>query len=189
MEKFVPTVRVHLNKLLEVGIELPSDILAYLVLFKFPPSLKSMQSQIMHGVGTITVEYVLNHLTQHKNEIKATKEEATSKSEISLYNRDYPRCTNCVHNDKVRNHKREECWSEFPHLRPANPKTKRPGKKTEEEVAHFFSLFCGSTHSDSLGPNSFVLDSGCSVHLLNDRQYFSDISTDECTDKIKTGKP
>lgn len=88
IKKFVTTVRVHLNKLSEVGIELPLDILAYLVLFKFPPSLKPMQSQIMHGSQTITVDYVLNHVIQHKNEVRATKED--SKTDLSLVNISYP---------------------------------------------------------------------------------------------------
>lgn len=186
IEKFVTTVRIHLNKLSEVGIKLPSDILAYLVLFKFPSSLKTMQSQIMHGSQVITVDYVLNHLIQHKNKVRATKEE--SKTDLSLVNISYPRCTNGIHNKRVKNHKREQCWAEFPHLRPVNQKGKKVEKK-EDNLAQFFTFFCGANTVSSLNKSSFILDSGCSVHLLNSRQHFSQLTTLDGSEHIKTGKP
>lgn len=141
IHRFVTTVKIHLNKLMEVGIELPTDILAYLVLFKFPPSLKSIQSQIMHGVHSITANYVLNHLIQHKNETWATKEE--SKADISLLNVNILRCTNGVHSETVRNHFQEQCWAEFPHLRPSHQKKERKQKerKRKKRLRTLFLVF------------------------------------------------
>lgn len=65
IDGFVTAVKQHLSKLEEVGIDLPSDILSYLILFKLPDSLKSIQSQIMHSGIDLSVNLVLNHLVQH----------------------------------------------------------------------------------------------------------------------------
>lgn len=67
IKAFVTTVKIYLKKMTEVGIELPSNIIAYLVLFKFPSSMQHMKSQIMHSTTEMKVDVVLNHLIQHKN--------------------------------------------------------------------------------------------------------------------------
>lgn len=189
IHRFVTTVKIHLNKLMEVGIELPTDILAYLVLFKFPPSLKSIQSQIMHGVHSITANYVLNHLIKHKNETWATKEE--SKADISLLNVNILRCTNGVHSETVRNHFQEQCWAEFPHLRPSHQKRKenRKNERERKDYAHFFSFFGGTDFAGPLNRSSIILDSGCSVHLLNSKSLFRVLEEEDGSESIKTGKP
>lgn len=51
----------------DVGIELPKDILAYLLLFKFPPVLENLKQQIMHVEKSLMVNVVFNHLIQYNN--------------------------------------------------------------------------------------------------------------------------
>ncbi|KNZ61861.1 hypothetical protein VP01_13494g1, partial [Puccinia sorghi] len=65
-------------------IDLPQDILAYLVLFNFPASLKPLKRQIMHSDKDLKVEFVCNHLTQFNNEAKAETRE-TAPTEAALY--------------------------------------------------------------------------------------------------------
>lgn len=74
IDAFVTSVKVYLKKMTKVGIELPSDIVAYLVLFKFPASMQNMKSQIMHATTEMKINLVLNHLIQHKNEVIAQED-------------------------------------------------------------------------------------------------------------------
>lgn len=67
IDTFIKTIKIYLKNMTKVGIELPSDIIAYLVLFKFPSLMQHMKSQIMHSTTDMKVDVVLNHLIQHKN--------------------------------------------------------------------------------------------------------------------------
>lgn len=67
-----------------VGIELPKDILAYLVLFKFPPSLENLKQKIMHVEKLITIDVVYNHLIQYDNKQKAQQKAPKTTSTLSL---------------------------------------------------------------------------------------------------------
>ncbi|KAH9447599.1 hypothetical protein Pst134EB_021612 [Puccinia striiformis f. sp. tritici] len=48
LEVFVTDMRVAIKKLVKIGIDLPQDILAYLILFKLPDTLQLLKQQIMH---------------------------------------------------------------------------------------------------------------------------------------------
>lgn len=123
---FVTAVKVYLKKMSEVGIDLPSDIVAYLVLFKFPSSMQAMKSQIMHSTPDMKIDTVLNHLIQHKNEAMAQAENVEPMN-IALYRG--PRCENGKHNPAVTSQPASSCWFEFPKLKPANSHNR--GKKRE----------------------------------------------------------
>ncbi|KNZ52978.1 hypothetical protein VP01_337g5 [Puccinia sorghi] len=49
VETFVTDIKVAIKKLVDVGIDLPQDILAYLVLFKLLSSMQTLKHQIMHS--------------------------------------------------------------------------------------------------------------------------------------------
>lgn len=78
IDGFVTNVKLHLGKLDKVGIELPGDILSYLILFKLPESLNSIRSQIMHSGADLSVNFILNHLVQHRNEVQSKAQESTA---------------------------------------------------------------------------------------------------------------
>jgi hypothetical protein len=84
VESFVMEVKVSIKKLVDVGIDLPQDILAYLLLFKFPDSLQSLKQQIMHSDKDLLVEFVCNHLNQFNNENKAEFKESSSTTHAAL---------------------------------------------------------------------------------------------------------
>lgn len=117
IEVFVTAVKVYLKKISEVGIELPSDIVAYLVLFKFPSNMQAMKSQIMHSTSNMKIDTVLNHLIQHKNKAMAQSENVEP-TNIALYRG--PRCENGKHNPAVNSHPASSCWFKFPKLKPSN---------------------------------------------------------------------
>lgn len=64
VDGFVTKMRKAINRMTNVGIKLPKDILAYLILFKFPPPLENLKQQIMHVERLVTVDVVFNHLIQ-----------------------------------------------------------------------------------------------------------------------------
>jgi hypothetical protein len=83
LETFITKVRVAIKKLVDVGIDLPKDVLAYLILFKFPDLLNNLKRQIMHSDKDLTAEFVCNHLTQFNNESRA-KSKDTNLNEAAL---------------------------------------------------------------------------------------------------------
>lgn len=146
IEAFVTSIKVYLKKMAEVGIDLPLDIVAYLVLFKFPSTMQAMKSQIMHSTCDMKIDTVLNHLIQHKNEAMAQAKNVEP-TNIALYRG--PRCENGKHNPAVTSHPASSCWFEFPELKP--PNTHNRGKKTKSKTsneAHFYSFFCGKGSLD-----------------------------------------
>ncbi|KNZ44817.1 hypothetical protein VP01_8797g1, partial [Puccinia sorghi] len=59
VENFVTNVKVAIKIMVDVGIDLPQDILLYLVLIKFPTSLQILKRQIMHSDKELSVEFNL----------------------------------------------------------------------------------------------------------------------------------
>ncbi|KNZ51184.1 hypothetical protein VP01_4057g3 [Puccinia sorghi] len=84
VDSFITKVQVSIKKMIDVGFNLPQDILAYLVLFKFPASLQLLKRQIMHSDKDLKVEFVCNHLTQLNNKAKAKTRES-GPSEAASY--------------------------------------------------------------------------------------------------------
>ncbi|KAI7943587.1 hypothetical protein MJO28_011115 [Puccinia striiformis f. sp. tritici] len=84
LEVFVTDMRVAIKKLVKIGIDLPQDILAYLILFKLPDTLQLLKQQIMHFDKSLTVQLVCNHLTQFSNKNKADVREHSSSTQAAL---------------------------------------------------------------------------------------------------------
>lgn len=142
IDAFVTSIKVYLKKLTEVGIELPSDIIAYLILFKFPSSMQNMKTQIMHATTEMKIEVVLNHLIQHKKEVIA-QDDCAEPINVALYRG--PWCENSKHNPAVTSHPANLCWYEFAELKPSNlhNRGKKSKSKATVDEAHFYSFFCG----------------------------------------------
>ncbi|PLW55558.1 hypothetical protein PCANC_02162 [Puccinia coronata f. sp. avenae] len=131
VEAFVTGIKVAIKKLVDVGIDLPQDILVYLVLFKFPTSMHNLKQQIMHSDKELNVKFVCNHLIQFNNESRAeTKETSSSTTEAALFSQKGKqsksvgtgptqtapkRCKDGYHNPKQdQYHTSDDCW----HLHP-----------------------------------------------------------------------
>ncbi|KNZ46945.1 hypothetical protein VP01_680g6 [Puccinia sorghi] len=210
IDSFITEVRVSIKKMIDVGIDLPQDILAYLVLFKFPSSLQLLKRQIMHSDKDLKVEFVCNHLTQFNNESKAETREAGSSTDAALYagknerfNRSMrasttsgvnskkdSRCTEGYHNPRQdNNHNSDSCWHLHPNKAPdwwRESQEKWKANKDKKEVNYYMSLV--SLWINNGDPKSrIILDSGASAHIFNDKRYFSNLELKDC-DTIKTGK-
>ncbi|KNZ48274.1 hypothetical protein VP01_5782g2 [Puccinia sorghi] len=182
VETFVTDVKVTIKKMVHVGIDLPQDILAYLVLFKFPPSMQILKRQIMHLDKELNVEF-RRHYSRARTRKKPGNKQNNNLSK---------RCRNGYHNPKQDvNHNSESCWHLHPEKAPewwresqAQWKASKEAKDKSEN--YFISLL---TLWVELGdPKSrIILDSGASGHIFNDLKFFNDIKMGEF-DSIKTGK-
>lgn len=207
IESFITDVRILIKKMIDVGIDLPQDILAYLILFKFPNSLHYLKLQIMHSDKTLNVEFVCNHLTQFNNESKAESKDSPL-SEAALYsgknekfnrsmrlsksnqNQKGSRCIDGFHNPKQdSNHSSDLCWHLHPDKAPEwwrEGQEKWKSNKDKNHVNYYLSLVTlWINHGDP--KSKIILDSGASAHIFNDERYFSKLELQDL-DSIKTGK-
>ncbi|KNZ59842.1 hypothetical protein VP01_1653g4 [Puccinia sorghi] len=68
VQEFITQVKTSISCLHEVGIDLPKDIIAYLILHKLPASMTNISQQITHSDKTITAKLVLDHLLLYAND-------------------------------------------------------------------------------------------------------------------------
>ncbi|KNZ48282.1 hypothetical protein VP01_577g8 [Puccinia sorghi] len=205
VESFVTDIKVSIKKLVDVGIELPQDILAYLVLFKFPNSLQTLKRQIMHSDKELSVEFVCNHLIQFNNESRAEiKETSGSNPEAALFSnrgrndknsgKDKPnapkRCKSGYHNPKQdANHSADNCWHLHPEIAPdwwKESQAQWKAGKGKEKESYYLALLTRWIESGN-PKDRIVLDTGASAHIFNDEKFFLNIKRGDF-DVIKTGK-
>ncbi|KNZ59752.1 hypothetical protein VP01_166g14 [Puccinia sorghi] len=207
VETFVTDIKVAIKKLVDVGIDLPQDILAYLVLFKFPNSLQTLKHQIMHSDKELDVQFVCNHLIQFSNEAKveSTKSNSTT-TDAALFSTKgkgnksqgndrgnnsssgSKRCKSGYHNPRQdANHSSENCW----HLHPDKApewwrESQAQWKASKDKENYFMSLL--TLWVESGDPRSrIILDSGASAHIFNDSRFFDHLEIGSFN-TIKTGK-
>ncbi|KNZ49413.1 hypothetical protein VP01_5024g1, partial [Puccinia sorghi] len=202
VEGFITDTKVSIKKLVDVGIDLPQDIIAYLILFKFPESLQSLKRQIMHSDKELTAEFVYNHLNQVNNESKAKSKDAAPTNQAALFSnkgKNRPntrldqnvssgkRCTNGYHNPKQdANHSSDSCWHLHPDKAPewwGEAQSKWEASKKSNYYMSLVTLWVESGNSNS----RIILDSGSSSHVFNDKRFFDQLELGDF-DSIKTGK-
>jgi hypothetical protein len=132
IEAFVKEIKVSIKKLMDIGIDLPKEVLAYLILFKFPDTLQILKHQIMHSDKDVSVEFVCNYLIQFSNEIKAKIKDPTPTNQALLFSNKNKtrskenknsntskRCTTGRHLPRQgQNHTEENCWHVHPEKAP-----------------------------------------------------------------------
>ncbi|KNZ59434.1 hypothetical protein VP01_1730g4 [Puccinia sorghi] len=208
VESFITSVRVAMKKLVDVGIDLPKDVLAYLILFKFPPTLNTLKRQLMHTDKNLTAEFVCDHLTQFNNETRAESNDTTStkavlftgkqnKQNSSKKNNNQlkssQRCTEGFHNPKQDdNHSSDTCWHLHPDRAPdwwkeSQAKWKANKDKTQTGQANYYMSLVTLWINQGDAGSRLILDSGASAHIFNDKRYFSKLNLKDL-DVIKTGK-
>ncbi|KAI7965150.1 hypothetical protein MJO29_003248 [Puccinia striiformis f. sp. tritici] len=209
IEAFVTDIKVAIKKLVDVGIELPQDILAYLILFKLPDTLQLLKQQIMHSDKALTVQFVCNHLTQFHNENRADTKESSSSNQAALVstrnqrshrnnenrggqaasgaNGGPKRCTTGYHNPKQdANHPSDDCWHLHPDKAPEWWREAQAKWQANKNVNYYMSLITLWTNTDN--PRSkIILDSGASAHIFNDAKFFNTLELSD-RDVIRTGK-
>ncbi|KNZ48491.1 hypothetical protein VP01_562g3 [Puccinia sorghi] len=202
-------ISIPIKKLVDVGIDLPQDILAYLVLFKFLTSMHNLKQQIMHSDKELSVKFVCDHLIQFNNEAQAkTKEPTLSTSEAALFSQKAKttksgsntnsntskRCKLGYHNLKQdSNHTSDNCWHLHPEKAPkwwrdaqAQWKANKEKEKGKDNEGYFMCLL--TLWVESGDPKAqIILDSGASAHIFNNLRFFDKIELGQF-DVIKMGK-
>ncbi|KNZ56661.1 hypothetical protein VP01_2351g3, partial [Puccinia sorghi] len=141
------------------------NIIAYLILHKFPPTMINISQQITHSDKPITADLVLDHLCLYANDQQILAKSAVSSKfvSVSLLTNDSKKCKKGLHNPQSTVHTLTNCWFLYPHLRPRQDGDK--GKKSKQSVSSFHS-------SSSKLSASFVLDPGSSSHMVPDIDLF-----------------
>jgi hypothetical protein len=208
IKAFVTDIKVTIKKLVNVGINLPQDILAYLILFKFPGTLQILKRQIMHSDKELTVEFVCNHLVQFNNKKKAEIKDSNTSNQASLFsNKNKPqtnhpetskeeknsstpctkRCTTGRHEPlQDQNHTEDNCWHLHPEKAPDWWQEAQAKWKANKSTNYFMSLVTLWVENGD-NRSKIILDSGSSSHVFNDPRFFDKLELKDL-DAIKTGK-
>ncbi|KNE97281.1 hypothetical protein PSTG_09390 [Puccinia striiformis f. sp. tritici PST-78] len=104
---FITSVRTINSRLFEIGIDLPKDMITYLLLKKLPSSLSNISQQITHSDKAITSDLVLDHLRLYNNDQLTDV--------VSLFTDASKKCKKNAHNVQS-NHHEAKCWMLYPHL-------------------------------------------------------------------------
>ncbi|POV98137.1 hypothetical protein PSHT_14197 [Puccinia striiformis] len=203
LELFVTDIKVAIKKLVDIGIDLPQDILAYLILFKLPDTFQLLKRQIMHSDKSLTVKFF-----QFNNENRAEVRESSSTNQAALISTKNQRsnknnegrsgqsgagsnrgkrCTTGFHNPKQDdNHFSDSCWHLHPDKAPEWWREAQAKWQSNKNVNYYTSLVTLWTN-DGGSKTKIVLDSGASAHIFNDVQFFSNLELRDL-DVIRTGK-
>ncbi|KNZ54063.1 hypothetical protein VP01_3056g2, partial [Puccinia sorghi] len=118
VQDFITQIKTTISRLHKVGIELPKDIVAYLILNKLPPSVSNISQQITHSEKEITPKLVLDHLRLYMNDQQFLATNSSSKTvPTSLHTEESRKCKKGWHNPNAA-HPKATCWFLYPHLRP-----------------------------------------------------------------------
>ncbi|KNZ60513.1 hypothetical protein VP01_1542g2, partial [Puccinia sorghi] len=202
IEQFVTETKIAIKKLVDVGIDLPQDVLAYLILFKFPATLHSLKRQVMHSDKELNVQFVCNHLIQYNNEAKAETKDDTMTTDAVLFsnkdmrknnprfgkNKNTTRCTQNYHNPKQDDkHNTDSCWHLHPEKAPDWWKEEQAKWKARKSETNYFMSLLTLWVEKGDNKSRIILDSGASAQVFNDEQFFTHITRGKF-DEIKTGK-
>lgn len=86
-------------------------------------------------------------------------------------------------------HPASACWFEFLELKPEN--LHNQGKKTKQKEnckSHFYLFFCGMNLLNNSNASFFILDWGCSIHMIINKASFILLTNSDKNQEINTGK-
>lgn len=134
---FITDTKTAMSRLHEVGIDLPTNIIAYLILEKLPPNMDTVIQQITHADKEISLDQVLDHLQMFNNNRFLNKDLPVDKPEensnlVSFLTSSIRPCNNKWHNPKAA-HPKGRCWKFYPHLKPSFPKKKKNASESTTE--------------------------------------------------------
>lgn len=125
---FITSAKICIHRLYEVGINLPPDIVAYMLLHKLPPSFRVVKEQITHS-SVISPDLVLDHLQISANKRRIKEEGKVQLTALCTNRGPLPRCTGGKHNN-LAPHSPANCWALHPELRDAYLKKKNKDKSS-----------------------------------------------------------
>ncbi|MBW0536135.1 hypothetical protein O181_075850 [Austropuccinia psidii MF-1] len=181
LQNYIDNCRKLMMELDAVSIVVPNELLSYSLLGKLGGN-----SQLNQFVETLTFNediiekpmIILSRLQDfashinHSN-ISVAKKEHDSSALITSFSEPHKiifYCSHGKHNKRCTTHKKEECWAENPHLRPARLEKKRKNNPAAHlSIAQALTTLGGSsvpTH------NQVVVDCGATHHMFNSPKFF-----------------
>ncbi|MBW0552214.1 hypothetical protein O181_091929 [Austropuccinia psidii MF-1] len=176
LQSYIDSTRRFLLDLQSVSIQLPPEILSYIVLGKLgnDPSLSQVIKMITLNDSLIEKpDEVLLQLQEYAKSIKKPSSSVSAlvaSSEHQYKITHY--CSNGLHNPKCTTHRKEDCYAENPHLRPSKRSNKR---KIRGSPAASHALIT-STVSQSNSSNQIVIDCGATHHMFYSKDVFCSFS-------------
>ncbi|MBW0505427.1 hypothetical protein O181_045142 [Austropuccinia psidii MF-1] len=144
-----------------------------------------------------TLNRLQNYARHLKSKHKKIKEEQTSTA-LSSNSSNHPSrlvyyCANGVHNPLNTSHKPNQCYVEFPHLRPKK-RNERDNQSNSSPSTHLSTAFALMTSSPK-SSCKIVIDSAATHHMFNNKSLFTSlelcapfvISTGDPTSNLSTG--
>ncbi|KNZ49317.1 hypothetical protein VP01_508g2 [Puccinia sorghi] len=169
---FITTMKNFQSQLIEVGWTFADDAIGHMVIHKFPAEMNDIVNQITHSDKEPTIDVVFEHLRVHEHNLEIRASGSGSKANpISLFTEEDKKCRRTAHNPKATGHNEANCWMLHPHLRPAEFQKRNTGK-SESSVSSFHT-------SLSKSPQTFILDSGSSAHMISNPHLFFTLEVKE----------
>ncbi|MBW0477675.1 hypothetical protein O181_017390 [Austropuccinia psidii MF-1] len=158
LHQYIEDTHKFLLKLQSVSIKMPSKILSYIILGKLagdPKLSQVVELLTLHEQIIEKPNQILSRLQEYANHCQ-TKDNSqitmalASALVLATNNEPYQilyYCANGKHNPKCLRHKKEEGFSENPHLRPQRQDNKKEGTKCKTSRSDFNSTSSPHRHS------------------------------------------
>lgn len=167
INQFILNIKVAVENLYHIGIEMPEEILAHLVLDKLPESMNEIGTSITQGKEVMNIKTVITHLEtfQDMENLKENKGKE-SNPPVSLYT---SKIKTLVKQCKKEKH--------------SSDSFNEDSSQSKVHISTFLSSL--DTNQQSLS-SSFVLDSGATSHMVSNKDLFINLNSTE-RGVIKTG--
>ncbi|MBW0539862.1 hypothetical protein O181_079577, partial [Austropuccinia psidii MF-1] len=180
LQSYIDLCRKLIMELEAVSIVVPQELLSYSLLGKL-----GGETNLHQFVENLTLnediidkpEKILTRLQDlaHLNNVDCKTQSTTQTALISSGGEPHKviyYCEKGRHNDKCSTHKKEDCCTKNPHLRPPRREKKR---RHFNPTAHFTMAQALTTYPRQQQPSSrqLIIDCGATHHMFNDSQLFS----------------
>ncbi|MBW0510760.1 hypothetical protein O181_050475 [Austropuccinia psidii MF-1] len=185
LQKYVEECRKLILDLKTVNINVPNEILTFSLLVKLGGDPKLYQLVEGLTLNKDVIQRPNTILSRLQDYVKLTKIKEPSRdfsasalvtATNELYKIIYY-CTNGVHNPKCTTHKKEECFSENPHLRTIRKEKRKHGNAYSNVGPHLSTAQALVRQVDSnIQSHQLVVDCGATHHMFNSKAFFLSMS-------------
>ncbi|MBW0478904.1 hypothetical protein O181_018619 [Austropuccinia psidii MF-1] len=182
LQSYIDTCRKMIMELDSVDIKVPNEILSFSLLGKL-----GGESQLHQFIEVLTLNeeliekpnIILSRLQDFAN-LQLSKRLDHDKNPSALFsasNEPFKKvyyCSNGRHNQLCTTHRKEDCWAENPHLRPARKEKRRKIYNASTHLSVATDLITSPKASDNT-LNDLVVDCGATHHMFNNESFFRNL--------------
>ncbi|MBW0492775.1 hypothetical protein O181_032490 [Austropuccinia psidii MF-1] len=180
LQVYIDNTQKFLLDLQSVSVELPPEILSYIILGKLGNNASLTQVVEMLTLNDNILkkpDQVLLRLQEYDNLQTAkvvTKDPSPVSALISSSEHKFKIthfCSNGLHNPKCMTHRKDQCYGENPHLRPPRQNNKKKAQGTPPLAHALVTLMVISQGH----PNKVVIDCGATHHMFHSKEVFTSL--------------